>query len=163
MGTKTQDAVEAAVVAGALVWGVWSLLPVAIGVLAAFIAIVLYGFSAFAVPSWALGIGAASTVFAACVCAMLRPVARAPLRKAFIKFGMFALALFVAVGAGTALFEVMPSLSAVDADAPNASVRGDLLGMLAGLKTVYAWIVIVVIPAALAAIAGRQLLRACRA
>ncbi len=162
MNKENQDAIAVAAVAGALIWGVWSLVPLAIGVLAAFIAIVAYGVSAFSVPSWALGTGSASIVFASSVFAMLRPAARAPLREAFIKLGMFALALFVAVGAGAALLAIIPSTSLMDPDSSRGQVRSDLAGMVDGLKTFYAWLVILVIPAALAAIAGHQLLRSSR-
>lgn len=144
-----------------LVWGVWSLILIAIGAAAALIAVVHYGLSAFSVPSWALGLGACATMVALGSGALLRSDAKAKFLRSAVLVAKLAAVLFVAVGASAAIVGNLPELpiSAADNQARLVAVAED---GLAGLWTIYAWLGLVAMPCGLAGIAlvqfweGRQ-------
>lgn len=156
MSKNIRGTLEAVALTGALIWGVWSLVPVAVGVLAAFCAVAYYGVSAFTLPAWALGIGAACAVFTAGVCLVMRGQARALLLERVVKVAWAGAALFLALGAMMAIMAFMPDLPSLNRVSADQRLNGNLLGMVDGVKTASAWLLIVGMPLVLAAIASRQ-------
>lgn len=152
----TKDTVQTVAIVGAVVIGIWALFPVAVGVMAAFLVILYYGLTVFAVPAWALGIGAASSVLTGGMCVLIRGDARSELVGQIVTFAKMVAVLFVATGAFAALNDNMPALQSLDPGSSQAQVEASARETFSELPTLYAWLVLVVMPMVLAALSVRQ-------
>ncbi len=128
-----------------LIWGTWTILPVIMAALAAVVAIVHYGIKAFALPTWALACGAATSILAVLLTLLLQEGPRERLLKTFYVAGKLVGLLLLTAGA---MVIAISNLPALPDQGPSrvAEMDANLTSAAFGLVEAFAWLAVVVLP-----------------
>ena len=143
---------KAVAVGAALLWGIWTLVPVAMACVLVFFAALHFGIQALNVPTLAIGAGASMLVLALGIAVALRPAPRAELLRGIWLFAKIGALLLFAVGL---LMLIVSNVPAFEVGDTSQSARLDtaLRETASGLAMGAGWMILVVIPTGLAAMA----------
>jgi hypothetical protein len=153
---QKNDLATAAIFGVALVWGVWTWAPVIVGAIAAVLLVVASGIEAFRISTWAWAVGAACAAYSGILMPLMKPSTRARFADKLKLAAKTACVLFLAAGSLTFLATSMPP---VGLNGPLRQVESNVAQAQAAIITVYAWIVIVLIPAVIAVLASVTVFR----
>lgn len=148
--------------AAAVAWSAWSLVPVAVGALAALLVITGFAASLFGNLGWMLGIGVSGLFVTLGVYMRLPAEARGELKSALVLGIKIAVAGSVGIGSMGAIISMMPPMPS-GSDAPTQGPVQNISEATLGLPVAMAFVIAVVVPVLLALIAVAHAVRAHKA
>jgi hypothetical protein len=139
---------EKIIVSGALVVAIWYLIPAFAAILAAFCLMISYGFTAFNLPSWAVGIGSGCMLFVLVILSFCQKKIRSELFELVIFYSKLGGILLLMSGGAMMAIEQLDTFGSVSPKLlvlENASTDA-----LFSLTNFYAWVAIVGFPSLVA-------------
>lgn len=148
--------IERAAFGAALIWGVWTIVPVVGACIAAFLIAMNSGIQALELPEWAWSTSAAAFVLCIALTLAMRPAQKAQMIKALRVTAMFVFAVLIPLGV---LSVVLGQFQPGDMVTPAASIERNLHNAGNALSIGATWIFFFVTPLLLASVSVARLLK----
>lgn len=154
MNIKT-DSLERAAFGAAMIWGVWTLVPVIGACIAAFLIAMQSGIQALKLPAWAWSTSATAFVLCVAITLAMKPAQRG---QVIGRLRMAAMIVFVVLIPLGVLSVVLGQIQPSELITPAASMERNLHNAGNALTVGATWICFFVLPLLLAAVSVLQLL-----
>lgn len=155
MSQKT-DYLERAALGAAMIWGVWTFVPIVGACIAAFLIAMTFGIQALTLPTWAWATSTASIVLCIAATIAMRPAPRGEMIEALRVAAMFTGAVLIPIGV---LSIVMSQFGPGSLVSQTSLIERNLLSAGQGIKIGATWVCFFVLPLSFAAVSVMQLFK----
>lgn len=153
---RKADYLDRAAFGAAMIWGVWTFVPIVGACIAAFLIAMHSGIQALTLPAWAWGTSTASIVLCIAATIAMRPALRGEMIEALRVAAMFAGAVLIPLGV---LSIVMSQFQPGSLVSQTSQIERNLHSAGQGITIGAAWVCFFVLPLSFAAVSVMQLFK----